>query len=54
MFTVTDIAGRTFDLNNDTVYRFHMQDAFQLIQMDMGTDDFATFEIDELNEGTIK
>ena len=34
MFTVTDIVGRTCDLNNDTVYRFHMQDAFQRLQMD--------------------
>jgi len=54
MFTVTDIVGRTCGLNNDAVYRFHMQDAFQRIQMDMGANGFATFVMDELNEGAIK
>ena len=24
MFTATDIIGRTCDLNNDTIYRFHL------------------------------
>ena len=55
MFTVTDIVGRTCDLNSDTVYRFHMQDAFQRIQMDMRSENgFATFVMDDLNEETIK
>ena len=53
MFTVTDIIGRTCDLNSDTIYRFHLQDAFQRIQMDMGASDFATFVMDELNEGML-
>ena len=54
LFTVTDIVGRTCDLHNDTIYRFHMQDAFERIQMDMKGDDFATFVMDELNIDTIK
>lgn len=54
LFTATDIVGRSCDLNNDTVYRFHLQDAFQRVQMDMTTDDFATFIMDELNDDVIK
>ncbi len=54
MFTITDIVGRTCHLKPETVYAFHLQDAFQRIQMDMGSDDFATFIMDELNYGTIK
>lgn len=54
LFTATDIVGRSCDLNNDTVYRFHLQDAFQRVQMDMGADDFATFIMDELNDDVIK
>lgn len=55
MFTVTDIVGRTCDLNSDTIYRFHMQDAFQRIQMDMRSENgFATFVMDELNADTIR
>ena len=55
MFTVTDIVGRTCDLNSDTVYRFHMQDAFQRIQMDMRSENgFATFVMDELNADMIR
>lgn len=54
MFTVTDIVGRTCDLNNDDVYRFHLQDAFQRIEMDMRSESgFATFVMDELNADTI-
>ena len=55
MFTVTDIIGRTCDLNTDTVYRFHLQDAFQRTQMDMRSDNsFAIFVMDELNADTIR
>lgn len=54
MFTVTDIVGRTCGWRSELVYKSHLQDAFQRIQMDMGTIDFATFVMDELNEGTIK
>ena len=55
MFTVTDIVDRTCDLDNDKVYRFHMQDAFQRMQMDMrSANGFATFVMDDLNEETIK
>lgn len=54
MFTITDIVGRTCGLKPEVVYAFHLQDAFQRIQMDMGSDDFATFIMDELNYDTIK
>lgn len=55
MFTVTDIVGRTCDWRRESVYKSHLQDAFQRIQMDMRTENgFATFVMDELNEGTIK
>lgn len=54
MFTVTDIIGGSCWLNPETIYAFHLQDAFQRIQMDMKVDDFATFIMDELNADTIK
>lgn len=55
LFTVTDIVGRTCDLNTDTIYRFHMQDAFQRLEMDMRSKNgFATFVMDELNADTIR
>ena len=55
MFTATDIVGRTCDWENELVYKSHLQDAFQRIQMDMRQEnDFATFVMDELNEDTIK
>ncbi|MBP5593485.1 MAG: DUF3800 domain-containing protein [Clostridia bacterium] len=54
MFTVTDIVGKTCDWSREPIYKSHLQDAFQRIQMDMGVDDFATFIMDELNEETLK
>ena len=55
MFTVTDIVGRTCNMYENTVYGFHLQDAFQRIQMDMSSENgFATFVMDELNADTIK
>ena len=55
LFTVTDIVGRTCGLKNEDVYKFHLQDAFQRIQMDMqSVDGFAVFVMDELNEDVIK
>lgn len=55
MFTVTELYQGSCYLKNDTAYRFHLQDAFQRIQMDLdNTDGFATFIMDELNVDTIK
>lgn len=54
MFTATDIVGRTCGWRSEPVYKSHLQDAFQRIQMDMGAADFAIFVMDELNEGTLK
>lgn len=55
LFTVTDIVGRTCGWRIETLYKAHLQDAFERIQMDLNnTDDFATFVMDELNIETIK
>ena len=55
VFTVTDIIGRTCRWGNKAVYKAHLQDAFQRIQMDLrDTDFFATFVMDELNEQTVR
>lgn len=54
LYTVTDIVGRTCHIGEEYIYEYHLQDAFQRVQMDMQTDDFATFVMDELNEGTVK
>lgn len=55
VFTVTDIIGQTCGWGNKAVYKAHLQDAFQRVQMDLrNTDHFATFIMDELNVETIK
>lgn len=55
MFTVTEMYQGSCCLKNDTAYRFHLQDAFQRIQMNLdNTDGFATFIMDELNVDTIR
>lgn len=55
MFTITDIVGRTCGLKEEDVYKFHLQDAFQRVQMDMRSKNgFAVFVMDELNEDVIK
>lgn len=54
MFTVTDIVGRTCEWRSEPIYKSHLQDAFQRIQMDMSANDFAIFVMDELNVGTLK
>lgn len=54
MFTVTDIVGQPCRWRSNPIYKGHLQDAFQRIQMDMGANDFAMFVMDELNEETIK
>lgn len=55
LFTVTDIVGQTCRIGEDYIYQYHLQDAFQRVQMDLkGTDSFAIFVMDELNEETIK
>lgn len=55
MFTITELQNGSCHLKNDTVYRFHLQDAFERVQMDLdNTDEFATFIMDELNVDTIK
>lgn len=55
IFTVTDIIGRTCRWGIKPLYKAHLQNAFQRIQMDLdSTVSFATFIMDELNEETIK
>lgn len=50
MFTITDIVSKTCDCASTYIYKWHLQDAFQRMQMDMGAGGFATFIMDELNE----
>ncbi len=55
MFTITDIVGRTCNLKEENVFKFHLQDAFQRVQMDMEADKgFALFVMDELNVTMLK
>ncbi|MGM9668054.1 MAG: hypothetical protein ACI3XN_08380 [Eubacteriales bacterium] len=54
MFTVSDMYGKTCGLKEETVYSFHFQDAFQRVQMDMGSSGFSTFIMDELNVDVIR
>ena len=54
LYTVTDIVGRTCQISDDCVYQYHLQDAFQRIQMELHSDDFAMFIMDELNKDVIK
>ena len=55
VFTITELQNGSCYLKNDTIYRFHLQDAFERVQMDLkNTEDFATFIMDELNVGTLK
>ncbi len=55
LFTVTDIVGKTCRIREDYIYQYHLQDAFQRVQMDLkGSDSLGTFVMDELNEETIK
>lgn len=55
VFTATDIVGRTCRWGNRPLYKAHLQDAFQRVQMDLSsTDSFATFVMDELNVETIR
>lgn len=55
VFTITDIIGRACRWGNGPLYKAHLQNAFQRVQMDLGFSDcFATFVMDELNVETIK
>ena len=55
IFTVTDIIGRTCGWGIKPLHKAHLQNAFQRVQMDLdGTNSFATFVMDELNEQTIQ
>lgn len=55
IFTVTANIGRTNGWGNKVIYKAHLQDAFQRVQMDLRrTDYFAIFVMDELNVETIK
>lgn len=54
IFTLTDIIDRYCNCREETLYSFHLQDAFQRIQMDLSINHgFAIFVMDELNSGVI-
>lgn len=55
MFTVTNLIDRQCWWGNESIYKGHLQDAFQRIQMDMRSDNgFAVFVMDEMNDAAIK
>ena len=54
IFTVTEMAKSSCKWDPEIFYSFHLQDAFQRIQMDMDNEGFAPFIMDELNNDTIK
>ena len=53
LYTVTDVVGRTSRYAEEYIYQYHLQDAFQRVQMELHADDFAVFIMDELNKSTI-
>lgn len=55
IFTITNIYEQYCLLNEYHVYKFHLQEAFQRVQMDLRSQNgFAVFIMDELNPETMK
>lgn len=54
VFTVTCVYDRSCLIRSENVYKFHLQNAFQRIAMELSKDDFAVFIMDELNKDTVK
>lgn len=50
IFTVTDNRESYTQYDSEKIYKFHFQDAFQRVQMEINAKDLATFIMDELNE----
>ena len=55
IFTITNVYEQYCLLEERHVYKFHLQEAFQRVQMDLRPrNEFAVFIMDELNTETIK
>ena len=54
VFTITFVYDRSCLIRPENVYKFHLQNAFQRISMELARDDFAVFIMDELNQDTVK
>ena len=55
IFTITNVYEQYCLLEERHVYKFHLQEAFQRVQMDLRSrNEFAVFIMDELNAETIK
>ena len=55
IFTITNVYEQYCLLEERHIYKFHLQEAFQRVQMDLRPrNEFAVFIIDELNAETIK
>lgn len=51
IFTITDNRDNTYKYSDIDMYIYHLQNAFQRIQKEMRSKDFATFFVDEINKG---
>lgn len=55
IFTITNVYEQYSLLAEQHIYKFHLQEAFQRVQMDLRSQNgFAIFIMDELNDETIK
>lgn len=54
VFTVTCVYDKSCLIKPENVYKFHLQNAFQRISMELNESDFAVFIMDELNKDTVK
>lgn len=54
IFTITSVYQQYCLLEQKHVYKFHLQDAFQRVKMNLKSTDFAMFIMDELNQETVR
>jgi len=53
VFTITCVYDKSCLIRPENVYKFHLQNAFQRISMELAKEDFAVFIMDELNKDTV-
>ena len=54
VFTITFLYDKSCTIKSENVYKFHFQDAFQRISMELNDSDFAIVIMDELGKDDIK
>ena len=54
LFTVTCVYDKSCLITPKSVFKFHLQNAFQRVSMKIDKNDFAVFIMDELNKGTLE